>query len=117
MTELNTTTQSQIQCDHAPGMPCAVAAPGHAISFLQERVAAATPSQWRDALVEHVTHDGWVALRTLEDDVALWVWHHEDLAEVLSAGDPVAVHGVYHVLARGTGRLNVLVATGHPSID
>lgn len=116
MTELNTTTQSQIQCAHAPGMPCAVAAPGHTISFLQERVAAATPSQWRDAIVEHVGDDGWVALRTLEENAQVWAWHHQDLAHLVSPGDPVAVHGVYHVLAHGTARLNVLVPANDPQI-
>ena len=115
MTERNTTTQSQIQCDHAPGMPCAVAAPGHTITFLQERVAAATPSQWRDALVEHVTDDGWVVLRTLHDDLRVWAWHHQDLSDALHPGDPVALHGVYHVLAHGTERLNVLVPAGRTS--
>jgi len=110
MTELKPTTQNHTQCDCALGMDCAVYAPGHAMQFIQERVASASPSKWRDALVDHVAADGWVALRTINDSAQVWVWHHADLSDVVRVGDPVAIHGLYHVLALGRERFNVRVS-------
>lgn len=112
MTELNFTTQTHTQCDCTLGMDCAVFAPGHSMPLIQQRVASASPSKWRDACVEQVTADGWVAVRTLDDHTHVWVWHHTDLSGAVSAGDPVAIHGLYNVLALGREWLNVLVSDG-----
>ena len=78
--------------------------------MIQQRVSAATPSKWRDAIVTAVTHTGWVAITTLDDHATVWVWNHADLGSSASVGDPVALHGVYHVLAIGAERVNVLLA-------
>jgi hypothetical protein len=37
------------------------------------------------------------------------VWNHSDLGAQVKPGDPVAVHGIYGVLAVGTERFNVVV--------
>lgn len=80
---------------------------GHALSFMQRRLASATASKWRDAIVSEVTDDGFVSLTTVDEGAAIVVWHHADTTALLQAGDPVAVHSVYHVLAVGSTWLNV----------
>ena len=92
------------------GHTCSGSAPGHALPLIQQRVSAATPSKWRDAIVTAVTHTGWIAITTLDDHTRVWVWNHADLGAVASVGDPVALHDVYHVLAIGAERVNVLLA-------
>lgn len=89
---------------------CSGSAPGHALPLIQQRVSAATPSKWRDAIVTAVTGTGWIALTALEDHARIWVWNHADLGSAAGIGDPVALHDVYHVLAIGAERVNVLVA-------
>jgi hypothetical protein len=91
-------------------MDCAVTAAGHGLALIHERVAAATPGRWRDAVVTAVGADGWVELTTVDDHTALGIWNHAGLDGVLAQGDPVALHGVYGVLAIGSARLNVLVS-------
>ena len=91
-------------------MDCGADAPGHAIGFLQQRLASASPSKWVDAVVEHIGHDGWVTLRTLDDALAARVWNHAELT-ALTPGSPVALHALYNVLAIGTARFNVVVAS------
>ncbi|NEM91947.1 hypothetical protein [Galbitalea soli] len=89
------------------GVMCDVATPGHALSIIQQRVATATASKWRDAVVDSVSADGWVQLTTIDDRETVWVWNHRDLSSVLGAGEPVALHAVYHVLAIGGTWVNV----------
>lgn len=92
------------------GEMCADTRPGHGLHALQLRLSSATPSRWRDALVTHVRDDGWVGVATLDGEhVALW--NHGDLAEVVSPGEPVALHGLYNVLVAGSRRFNVLAST------
>jgi hypothetical protein len=90
-------------------MDCGADAPGHAIGFLQQRLASASPSKWVDAVVEHVGHDGWVGLRGLDEQAIARVWNHAELG-ALEPGTPVALHALYNVLAVGAARFNVVVA-------
>ncbi len=85
-------------------MDCASTAAGHALSFLQERLASAAPYGWRDGVVESV-RDGWITIRSLEGARSA-VWSHA--GDAVPAGEPVSVHAVYDVLAIGGFRLNVL---------
>jgi hypothetical protein len=93
-------------CACEPGAMCADTRPGHGLHALQLRLAAATPSRWDDAVVIGV-RDGWVDAVTL-DGAALSLWNHGDLAEVVTPGEPVAVHSIYNVLSAGARRFNVL---------
>ncbi|MFF1876968.1 hypothetical protein [Leifsonia sp. NPDC058230] len=93
------------------GVMCAESGAGHELSFLQRRVASATPSKWRDAVVTLVLPDGWVQLTTIDDQESVWVWQHSDLTGALHSGEPVALHEVYHVLAAGSHWLNVAPAS------
>jgi hypothetical protein len=92
------------------GDECRATEVGHGAGFMQIRLAAATPSQWRDSIVESVSVDGWVHLTTVDDQAHVSVWNHSDLTTQLRPGDPVAVHGIYNVLAVGQERINVRVA-------
>ena len=74
-------------------------------ALVRERLAAATPRKWVDAVVMCASTDGWIELRTL-DGRTLTVWSDGD---VLGAGEPVALHSVYDVLAHGNERRSVLV--------
>lgn len=86
---------------------CPSQAPGHGLSFIQERLARATPRHWVDAVVEGVAStDGWLTVRTLDGE-ALRLWNHR-LPDV-EDGEPVALHGAYRVLAVGSVRLNVAI--------
>lgn len=85
---------------------CADNRPGHGLHAVQLRLAAATPSQWQDALVVDVRDDGWVDAITL-DGGRISLWNHGDLADVVTAGEPVALHAVYNVLWAGARRFNV----------
>jgi hypothetical protein len=81
---------------------------GHALTPMRLRLATATPSGWRDAVVTAVAADGRIAL-------ALWrggeaeLWQHADLQGALVPGEVVAVHRAYGVLAAGTERWSVAV--------
>ena len=102
-----------LQCTHANGHSCTSAAAGHTVSAIRERVTAATPSKWRDGIIVHVTAgDGvggsWLGIELLEVKGTAWLWNHADLSELLSIGEPVAVHELYDTLAIGVTRLNVL---------
>ena len=108
-----------MHCDTARGGNCDSHAAGHAMLSLQERVTAATPSKWRDGIVRAVLADGWIGINVFEPtqtrrgisepDATVWVWHHGGNTDLVQAGEPVALHGLYHVLAIGRARLNVLV--------
>jgi hypothetical protein len=84
-------------------------APGHSIGAIQNRVAAATPSKWRDYLVHSTGQHGWVELAAIDSDHRVLVWNHAALGDLVSVGAPVSLHAVYNVLALGTERLNVAI--------
>jgi CubicO group peptidase (beta-lactamase class C family) len=111
MIEFNSSAHSELV--HAHSTECVFAAdcdqysPGHALSFMQRRLASATPSKWRDAIVTELAADGRIQLTTVDDGSELVVWHHAYAGTLLRAGEPVALHSVYHVLAAGSEWLNV----------
>lgn len=89
-------------CEH--GAMCVHDRDGHGLSAIRLRLALATPAAWQDAVVTAVEEDGWISLVTL-DGVELGVWHHADLRENVSIGEPVALHTRYDVLVvAGTAR-------------
>jgi len=90
---------------------CADNRPGHAVHMLQLRLAAATTSKWRDAIVVSAGQDGWIELAPVDGGETLRVWNHEDLSRVAAAGDPVAVHTRYNVLTLGSRRVSVLLGS------
>ena len=92
-------------CAH--GMLCVDDRPGHAMTLLRLRLSATTPRGWADAVVAEAGEGGWVRLRLGEDGEERWIWHHVSLTASLHAGDPVALHEAYSVLAVGTDRYNV----------
>lgn len=94
-------------CMCAHGGSCSRFAPGHALHLIQARLAAATPADWVDATVERVDPaQGEIALRTLDGASAI-VWSAGGAAEAVAAGEPVALHARYHVLAAAGRRFNV----------
>jgi len=93
-------------CDH--GDACTSFAPGHALHLIQSRLAAATPSEWVDAIVDTADRrSGFLILHTLTGDV-IALWNGVGAASRVSVGTPVALHERYHVLAVGSERFNVL---------
>jgi hypothetical protein len=108
------------QCNHTGSAVCANRGAGHALQPIQARVAAATPGKWVDGIVASVSADGWVGIRLLAGPDApslldpadgagtVWVWNHDDLTGTLEAGQPVAVHALYNVLASGRDRISVI---------
>lgn len=108
------------QCNHTGSDVCANRGAGHALQPIQARVAAATPSKWVDGIVASVSAGGWIGIRLLDtpkkpglldvpdDTGTVWVWHHNDLTEHIGAGQPVAVHALYNVLASGGSRISVI---------
>jgi hypothetical protein len=94
-------------CMCAHGGSCTRFAPGHALHLIQARLAAATPSDWTDAVVEAADAlRGEVIVRTLEG-AAVTVWNAAGAATTVAPGDPVALHGRYDVLAAAGQRFNV----------
>ncbi len=83
--------------------------PGHGLHVMQQRLAAATPGKWLDAIVVDVDDAGFATLVTLDGD-ARSVWHHDGFGGAVAAGDPVALHGVYGVVAVGAARFSVAAA-------
>lgn len=93
-------------CEH--GDDCTSYAPGHAVHLIQARLAAATPTEWVDAVVESADPGaGILVVRTLADAERIAVWNGGAAAREIAPGDPVALHGRYHVLAAGARRFNV----------
>lgn len=84
--------------------------PGHRLHAMQERLATTTASKWVDAIVIDTSADGFVTVAELSSDAVRRIWHHDAFERALSTGDPVAVHGVYGVLAHGERRFSVAVA-------
>lgn len=95
------------ECVCELGKMCADIRPGHGLHAVQLRLAAATPSQWQDLIVAAVHENGWVDTFTI-DGTPVALWNHRDLAEVVSPGEPVALHPSYNVLSAGSRRFNVL---------
>ncbi len=93
-------------CDH--GDVCSSFAPGHALHLIQSRLAAATPSDWADAIVESAdAASGVIVVRTLADSAPIALWSAAGAANHLAPGAPVALHERYNVLAVGRERFNV----------
>jgi hypothetical protein len=85
---------------------CRSERPGHGLHAMQRRLAAATPSKWRDAIVVAVDDAGFTTLATLDGELRR-VWHHDGFGGALAAGDPVALHAVYGVVAVGTAQFSI----------
>ncbi len=96
-----------IECEL--GQDCDQLAAGHALSFMRLRLAAATPTKWRDAIVDEVSEDGHIRLTTIADQQTILLWHHTDAGQSLGVGDPVALHDLYQVLAVGRAWLSVSI--------
>ena len=80
---------------------CASGRAGHSVLPIQERVASASPSAWRDALVTRSTN-GTIELAFVDGETRE-LWNHDALG--LSVGEPVAWHPVAGLLsADGTLR-------------
>jgi hypothetical protein len=92
----------------ASGESCDNIAEGHALSFMQRRLASSTPTKWRDALVTDIKPDGRITVTTVDDGLVISLWHHAAATGIVTWGDPVAVHSTYHVLAAGQTWLNVV---------
>lgn len=88
---------------------CDVIAAGHELSLMQRRIAAATPSRWRDAVVVGTDAEGWIELALFADGRTVRVWNHRTAESAFTPGEPVVLHGLYTVLARGAEWLNVLI--------
>jgi hypothetical protein len=86
---------------------CTSGRAGHAVLPIQERVAAASPRGWRDALVGRTDARGWVELLLLEDERSVWVWSHQSGA--VRRGTPVALHRAAGVASVAGGTVSVLV--------
>jgi hypothetical protein len=94
-------------------MSCSSIGPGHTLSLMQRRVAAATPSSWVDGFVSGIDDEQWVEVVSLDGEVVARLWHHDFFdggaaGQGLAVGDAVAVHPTYHVLAVGAEWFNVL---------
>lgn len=74
---------------------CASGRAGHSVLPIQERVASASPSAWRDAIVTS-SANGSIDLVLLSGE-SHTVWNHDDLE--LSAGEPISWHQVAGVIS------------------
>lgn len=88
------------------GAAFAMAEPGYELHPIQLRAALTTRRHWRDLVVVSAESDGWLQLADL-DGTSVRVWHHEALAELVSAGEPVALHRLYDVLSVAGGYISV----------
>jgi len=84
--------------------------PGHGLHAMQERLAATTASKWVDVIVIGVDTEGFATLAEFGVDAVRRVWHHDGFEGVLVPGEPVALHSLYGVLARGEARFSVAYA-------
>lgn len=104
---LEVSERAACMCDH--GDACSSFAPGHALHLIQSRLAAATPSDWADAIVEASDRrSGFLIVRTLGGAEPVALWNGTGAAAHATPGTPVALHERYHVLAVGSARFNVL---------
>lgn len=111
MSSLERRVADPMDCASPADSECAQHRPGHALSPIQARVVAATPSKWRDGILSHLGAGGWLGIDLLGTGETVWVWHHGDVAASARRGEPVALHSVYNTLALGRARINVLVAS------
>ena len=81
--------------------------PGHLLHAMQHRLASTTTSKWIHAFVIGVDAEGFATLAELGGDAIRRVWHHGAFDGALRVGEPVALHDVYGVLARGKERFSV----------
>ncbi|MDF2575802.1 MAG: hypothetical protein K0S05_2714 [Agromyces sp.] len=89
--------------------------PGHRLHAMQERLAVTTASKWVDAIVLGVDEHGFATVAEFSDDDrdpvdgsnVRRVWHHDAFEGALAPGEPVAIHALYGVLARGRQRFSV----------
>jgi hypothetical protein len=89
------------------GAACSSFAPGHALHLIQTRLAAATPSEWTDAVVVAVEPaHGEIVVQPLEGD-PVRLWNATGAAERTPLGEPVALHARYDVLWAAGRRFNV----------
>jgi hypothetical protein len=88
--------------------------PGHRLHAMQERLASTTASKWVDTIVVAIDPEGFATLAEFGAgagaDAVRRVWHHDAFDGRLVVGEPVALHGVYEVLARGGERFSVAYA-------
>ncbi|ANJ27743.1 hypothetical protein [Agromyces aureus] len=91
-------------CEH-PGA-CTSERAGHGLNAVQQRLATVAASKWIDAIVTSVDANGFAWLATLDGGIRR-VWQHDAFAGTLQVGDPVALHGVYGVLAAGAQQFSV----------
>lgn len=84
--------------------------PGHGLHAMQDRLAATTASKWIDAVVAGVDAHGFATVVGFHDGEVHRVWHHDAFGDALRAGEPVALHTLYGVLARGRDRFSVAYA-------
>ena len=84
--------------------------PGHGLHAMQERLAATTASKWIDAIVTEVDANGFATLVDFDGGEGHRVWHHDAFSGALHVGEPVALHALYGVLARGDRRFSVAYA-------
>jgi hypothetical protein len=128
MSNLTPQVQVAMLCSHSDGESCTSTEAGHTVSALRRIVSGATPSKWRDGIVTGISSDSpeedgraeWLRIDLLEQSAegeagTVWVWNHSDLstllrAGLLRAGEPVALHALYGILAVGAERFSVLVA-------
>lgn len=115
MAPVTPSVEQRTACDHDTGMACSSVGPGHQLHAMRHRLASATPSKWRDAIVRDVSPAGWIDLVTVADDLPVRAWHHAPLGDSLRDGDPVALHIAYPVLAIGSAWFSVLVVGDRPS--
>jgi hypothetical protein len=84
--------------------------PGHGLHAMQHRLATMTASKWVDAIVIAADDEGFATLAELSGDSLHRVWHHDAFDGALVIGEPVALHALYGVLARGRDRFSVAYA-------
>jgi len=84
--------------------------PGHGLHAMQERLATTTASKWIDAVVSGVDALGFATVVGFHDGEVHRIWHHDVFGDGLRAGEPVALHALYGVLARGADRFSVAYA-------
>lgn len=89
---------------------CLSERPGHGLHPMQARLATVAASKWIDAIVVAIDADGFATLAELGGSGEHRVWHHDAFGGELAAGDPVALHELYGVLAGGERRFSVAAA-------
>jgi hypothetical protein len=87
------------------GEPCQRYGPGHHTHSIHRGAVARSPEFFRDAIVREV-EEHRVVVEYLDGSSGIY-WNHEELATLLTPGDPVSVHSQYHLLMVGSRWLNV----------